>query len=290
MSFDLLPGETLAVVGESGSGKSTVAKAVVQLIRPTAGVVEFEGADLTTLREAALRELRARLQMVFQDPLASLNPWRKVIDVVAEPLNVAKRGERKDRREAARSMLRSVGLDPDVVGHRLASQLSGGQCQRVSIARALMLEPQVIICDEPVAALDVSVQAQILNLLNDLKSRLGLSLVFISHDLAVVRVVSDRILVMYLGKVCEVASAEQLFSHPQHPYTKLLLDSVPRLGDEPNADSTNPAVEMPSPIDPPTGCRFRTRCPLATQRCADEEPVLRQLEGDQFVACHYAGT
>ncbi|MEU8797306.1 oligopeptide/dipeptide ABC transporter ATP-binding protein [Spirillospora sp. NPDC048819] len=290
VDFDLLPGETLALVGESGSGKSTIAKAIVQLEKPTAGHVLFEGDDLTGLRAGALRQVRSRLQMVFQDPVASLNPWREVLDIIAEPLQIWGRGTRREQREAARTAMRSVGLDPETIGRRHASELSGGQCQRVSIARALMLEPRVVICDEPVAALDVSVQAQILNLLSDLKTQLSLSMLFISHDLAVVRMVSDRVMVMYLGKICEVASAASLYEAPGHPYTAMLLSSIPRLGKASTAPRYGLGTEIPSPVDPPSGCRFRTRCPLATARCANEEPVLREIADDHYVACHHADT
>ncbi|GAA0565458.1 ABC transporter ATP-binding protein [Actinomadura livida] len=287
VDFDILPGETLALVGESGSGKSTTAKAIVQLEKPTAGHVHFEGDDLTVLRSGALRQVRSRLQMVFQDPIASLNPWREVLDIVAEPLQIWRRGTRREQLDAARAAMRSVGLDPETMGGRRASELSGGQCQRVSIARALMLEPRVVICDEPVAALDVSVQAQILNLLGDLKAQLDLSMLFISHDLAVVRMVSDRVMVMYLGKICEVASAASLYEAPSHPYTTLLLGSIPRLGQAPAAPGYGLGTEIPSPVDPPSGCRFRTRCPLATDLCTKEEPVLKEIAKDHYVACHH---
>ncbi len=288
VSLDVLPGETVGLVGESGCGKSTSGHALVQLVRPTGGRVEFEGRDLTEMGGQELKETRARLQMIFQDPIASLNPWRKIVDIVAEPLKIWNKGDRQSRLAAAREMLDSVGIDPHVAGERRAAELSGGQCQRVSIARALMLDPQVIICDEPVAALDVSVQAQIINLLQDMRDRYQLALIFIAHDLSVVRKVSDRILVMYLGKICEVASSETLFARPRHPYTALLLAAIPN--PDPNVAPVRIAgieMEFPSPLDPPSGCRFRTRCPKAQDRCASEEPEIRELAEGQFVACHF---
>jgi peptide/nickel transport system ATP-binding protein len=286
VSFDVVPGETLGLVGESGCGKSTTGRALLQLIRPTAGSVRFEGKELTTMPAGELRRLRPRLQMIFQDPISSLNPRRKVFDIVAEPLHIA--GQLDGLNDRVNAMLESVGLDPSV-GDRRPHQFSGGQCQRISIARALMLEPKVLVCDEPVSALDVSVQAQILNLLEDLKARYGLTMLFIAHDLAVVKNISDRIAVMYLGKLAELAPSEELYRAPRHPYTAALLSSIPV--PDPAAirrvEASSLAGELPSPIDPPSGCRFRTRCPRAQDRCAAEEPVIRALGPDHHVACHF---
>ncbi|NLU84098.1 oligopeptide/dipeptide ABC transporter ATP-binding protein [Rhodococcus sp. HNM0569] len=302
ISFDVLPGETLGILGESGCGKSSAGRALMQLPPPTSGSVRLDDDELTDVRGRALRRARARMQMIFQDPVSSLNPRRKVKDLVAEGPRI--RGQKVDD-ERIRASLRAAGLDPDVVWDRRPHELSGGQCQRVSIARALMLEPQILICDEPVSSLDVSVQAQILNLLEDTKQRYRLSLIFIAHDLAVVKNISDRIMIMYLGKICEVVPAGRLARHAAHPYTRLLLESVPEehlpggeapVGDEERAANEGadrgthrPPAELPSPLNPPSGCRFRTRCPLATDVCADTEPEMRALADGHFVACHHAG-
>jgi peptide/nickel transport system ATP-binding protein len=290
VSFDVLRGETLGLVGESGCGKSTIGRAIVQMPAPTSGSVRFEGRDLCALGgKEELRRVRPRVQMIFQDPISSLNPRRRVADIVAEPLVAWKRGTSAERKEQVRSIFEAVGLDFDVMGTWRPHQFSGGQCQRVSIARSLMLEPALLICDEPVSALDVSVQAQILNLLHEMKERYGLTLVFISHDLAVVRNVSDRVVVIYLGKVCEVGPPEALYDRPRHPYTRLLLSSVPV--PDPEAPvrerSTLASREFPSPLDPPSGCRFRTRCPAAQPRCAVEEPLMQEMGDGHFVACHF---
>jgi peptide/nickel transport system ATP-binding protein len=287
VSFDIGRGETLGLVGESGCGKSTLGRAVLQLRRPTAGKVMFDGTELTGLGSEAMRLMRRRLQLIFQDPIASLNPRRCIGDIVAEPLmitGVADRGER-DRR--VRDVLAAVGLDPDQVMGRLPHEFSGGQCQRVCIARALILEPELVICDEPVSALDVSIRAQILNLLEDMKRRYGLTLLFIAHDLAVVKAVSDRIAVMYLGRLCEVGPTEQLFARPAHPYTALLLEAIPVPDPTVRPAANVPVGEPPSPIAPPSGCRFRTRCPRADGICAEEAPPMRAVAPGQFVACHH---
>ncbi len=287
LSFDLLDGETLGLVGESGCGKSTTVKAVVQLPPPTAGVVRFEGHDLTSLRGEELRRVRPDIQLIFQDPISSLNPRRRVHDIVREGLQI---WDRTDDAEArVDEVLRAVGLDADAARTRRAHEYSGGQCQRISIARALVLDPRIVICDEPVSALDVSVQAQILNLLEDMKARYGLSLLFISHDLAVVKNISDRVAVMYLGKLCEIGDGDLLYDNPSHPYTRVLLDAVP---DPDRDDLGDPTVEtgndLPSPIEPPSGCRFRTRCPRAQAVCVDLEPAVAQVgDGDHWVACHF---
>ena len=286
VSFDVVRGETLGLVGESGCGKSTTGRAVLQLPRPTSGSVQFEGRELTTMPSAELRRLRPRLQMIFQDPISSLNPRRKVFDIVAEPLAIA--GIKDAVRHRVNSMLELVGLDPDA-GERRPHQFSGGQCQRISIARSLMLEPQLLVCDEPVSALDVSVQAQILNLLEDMKARYGLTMVFIAHDLAVVKNISDRVAVMYLGKLCEVASADGLYRAPLHPYTSALLASIPVPDPASRGHSAAKSLsgDLPSPLAPPSGCRFRTRCPRAADRCAAEEPVMREMSPGHFAACHF---
>jgi len=284
ISLDLQEGETLGLVGESGCGKSTTGKAIMQLPPPTSGSIVFDGRDLTKLHGDELRKTRPQLQMIFQDPISSLNPRRKIKDIIREPLSI---WGRSDGTAKVDEVLEAVGLDPVAVADRRPHQFSGGQCQRISIARSLVLEPKVIICDEPVSALDVSVQAQILNLLEDMKARYRLTLVFIAHDLAVVKNISDRVCVMYLGKVCEVAGSDDLYEEPHHPYTAALLASIP----EPNPEMRPSAVglkgELPSPIDPPSGCRFRTRCPRAQERCAIEEPLMREVEPDHFVACHF---
>ena len=287
ISFDLLRGETLGLVGESGSGKSTTGRAVMQLPRPTSGSVRFEGRELTELSDEEVRKVRPRVQMVFQDPVSSLNPRRRVRDIVAEPLRVWK-GRSGANAEKVAEVLDAVGLDVTKVGERRPHEFSGGQCQRISIARSLVLDPELLICDEPVSALDVSVQAQILNLLKDAKERYGLTMVFIAHDLGVVKNISNRVAVMYLGKLCEVGDARALYSTPAHPYTAALLESVPIPDpDVRPAEREVVATEIPSPMSPPSGCRFRTRCPQATDICAAEEPTLRAVGPDQYVACHF---
>jgi peptide/nickel transport system ATP-binding protein len=287
ISIDILPGETLGLVGESGCGKSTTGKAIIQMPRPSSGTVRFAGQDLTRLSGAELREVRTDLQLIFQDPISSLNPRRRVRDILAEPLRIWKRGSKDEQQDIARRTLDTVGLDPETALDRRPHQFSGGQCQRISIARALVLQPKLIICDEPVSALDVSVQAQILNLLEDLKDRYGLTLVFIAHDLAVVKNISDRVAVMYLGKLCEVGEPETLYARPAHPYTAALLSSIPVPNPAVAPAEDTLAGDLPSPIDPPTGCRFRTRCPRADARCAAEEPQMREVTSGRFVACHY---
>lgn len=286
VSFDVAEGETLGLVGESGCGKSTTAKAVIQLPRPTSGTVEFQGQDLAKLKGEAMRQVRPNIQMIFQDPIASLNPRQKVRDVVAEGLEVwGTRGAFSESR--VDEMLEAVGLDPRVAGERQPHEFSGGQCQRISVARALVLDPKVIICDEPVSALDVSVQAQILNMLEDMKARYGVTLLFISHDLSVVKNISDRVMVMYLGKVCEVAGSDDLYAAPAHPYTRALLGAIPGADNPLVAHAETLDDELPSPINPPSGCRFHTRCPRATDECKTVEPVMAKVADDHFVACHH---
>ena len=288
VSLDVLPGETLGLVGESGCGKSTTGRAIMQLPRPTGGAVRFNGEVLTDKAGEDLRKMRTNMQMIFQDPISSLNPRRKITDIVAEPLNIWEIGDKASRVAKVREVLDAVGIDYDVAAGRRPHQFSGGQCQRICIARALVLEPKLIICDEPVSALDVSVQAQVLNLLEDLKAKYGLTLIFIAHDLAVVKNVSDRVAVMYLGKVCEVAKSDELYLNPSHPYTELLLRAIPVPDPDVTPDTSGRIVgEIPSPIAPPSGCRFRTRCPYATEKCAAEEPQLTDVGEGHFVACHY---
>jgi len=298
VSLDVRRGETLGIVGESGCGKSTMARSMVQLPPPRSGRVLLDPGtdaevDLAGLSGRALREVRPRMQMIFQDPISSLNPRRSVRDIVGEGLSIwgsdARSGASDDSHREARvdEVLEAVGIDPEVAATRRAHQFSGGQCQRISIARAVVLEPEILICDEPVSALDVSVQAQILNLLEDMKDRYGLTLVFISHDLSVVRNVSDRVAVMYLGKLCEVGDADAIYERPAHPYTRVLLASAPEPAPTVDPSDADIGDEVPSPIDPPSGCRFRTRCPRATDRCATEEPTMQQVGDDHFVACHF---
>ncbi len=290
VSFDVLEGETLGLVGESGCGKSTTARAVIQLPRPTSGSVIFDKRDLTGLHGEELRKARPDIQMIFQDPISSLNPRRKVYDIVSEGVDVwgGSAGSGSFTAERVERIIRDVGLDPEVAKHKRAHEYSGGQCQRISIGRALVLDPKVIVCDEPVSALDVSVQAQILNLLEDMKARYGLTLLFISHDLSVVKNISDRVAVMYLGKLCEIGDSDALYENPAHPYTRILLAAIP---DPENAlaGSVEPlSTELPSPIDPPPGCRFHTRCPKAEDICRRIEPQMAQVgDGDHFVACHF---
>jgi peptide/nickel transport system ATP-binding protein len=287
VSIDVREGETLGLVGESGCGKSTTGRAMIQMPRPTSGQVFFRGQDLTKLAGGALRAVRPQMQMIFQDPISSLNPRRKVYDIVAEPLRIWKRGTPDEQRKVVYETLEAVGIPPEV-SNRRPHQFSGGQCQRICIARSLVLDPKIIICDEPVSALDVSVQAQILNLLEDMKQRYGLTLVFIAHDLAVVKNVSDRVAVMYLGKLCEVAPPDALYAHPAHPYSAALLASIPV--PDPRitvSEESTLGGEIPSPVAPPSGCRFRTRCPKAQDMCAQVEPKLRQVDLGHYVACHF---
>ena len=288
ISFTVAPGETLGVVGESGCGKSTAGRAIMQLPSPTSGSIRLGETEMTALGAEELRRSRTQLQMIFQDPISSLNPRRKVKALITEGPSIWGGKDKAAIEARAREVLAEVGLDPDMVWDRTPRELSGGQCQRVCIARALMLDPKVLICDEPVSSLDVSVQAQILNLLEDAKKRHGLSLLFIAHNMAVVKNISDRVMIMYLGRVCEIVPAEDMQNRALHPYTQLLLASIP----DPDATVTaaqnveQKVIELPSPLNPPSGCRFRTRCPLATDLCAEEVPELRLVEGGHQVACH----
>jgi peptide/nickel transport system ATP-binding protein len=287
VNLEVARGETLGLVGESGCGKSTLGRAVLQLRRPVSGQVRFDGHDLVALDGGAMRRMRQRVQLIFQDPIASLNPRRRIGDIVAEPLVIAGVKDPAERLRRVREVLGAVGLDPDLVMARLPHEFSGGQCQRICIARALVLDPEFIICDEPVSALDVSIRAQILNLLEEMKSRYGLTLLFIAHDLAVVKAVSDRVAVMYLGRLCEVGPSEQVFAHPAHPYTALLIEAIPHPDPDLRPSESVPVGEPPSPISPPSGCRFRTRCPKADRRCVEEMPELVPIAPGQLVACHH---
>ncbi len=278
-----MPGETLGIVGETGSGKSTLARAILQAPPPRSGAVTFRGTDLVTLRGARLLQARRHLQMVFQDPFGSLDPTWRARSLVEEPLIAYRTGDKAGRRRRVDEVLELVGLAG--YGTRRPRELSGGQAQRVAIARAVALNPALIICDEAVSSLDVLIQAQVLNLFERLRAELGLSYLFIAHDLALVKQVSDRVAVMYLGKLCEAGPGETVYRQPLHPYTRALLDSVPGTA---QAKATKTIKgEPPSPVHPPSGCRFRTRCPRAAQRCADEEPKLRELAAGHSVACHF---
>ncbi len=286
VGFQLRRGRTLGLVGESGCGKSTLARAILQLPPPTSGSVVFDGQELTGLSRKELRTARRRMQMVFQDPVSALNPRRRVKDIVAEGLVIAgvPRDEIGPRVDA---MLRKVGLDPATVAERRPHEFSGGQCQRIAIARAMVVDPDLLICDEPVASLDVSIQAQVLDLLDEVKASTGVSMVFVAHDLAVVRAISDDVAVMYLGVICETGDTDTVYRAPAHPYTRALLDAVP--APDPAAGHAGPALtgEIPSPTRPPSGCRFRTRCPSAAPRCASEVPRLTETSPGHRVACHF---
>ena len=280
-------GETLGIVGESGCGKSTLGRLILRLLEATRGKVLFDGQDLQKLSTEQLRNMRKRMQMVFQDPYASLNPRLKIRDIVAEPLITHKVNKTKDEDTAAvEDLLRKTGIRPEFM-YRYPHQFSGGQRQRVSIARALALKPDLIICDEPVSALDVSIQSQILNLLGDLQAEMDLTYLFISHDLSVVRYLSDRVCVMFLGKVCELGVTREIYAEPLHPYTKFLLEAVPIPDPEAKKEAKNMLTgEIPSPVAPPSGCYFRTRCPYAEKRCGEESPELREVAPGRWAACH----
>jgi len=287
VSFEIGKGEILGLVGESGCGKTTVGRTILRLIPATGGTVRYKGEDFFAYRGEALRRLRRQMQIVFQDPVSSLNPRMTVGNIIGEPIEVHGIARGREKRDLVASLLQRVGLDPSYA-IRYPHEFSGGQKQRICIARALATNPTFLVCDEPTSALDVSVQAQILNLLEDMKQRYGLTLIFIAHDLAVMKNVSDRIVVMYLGKICEVGSPDALYKQPSHPYTAGLLAAIPVT--DPNVKpEERPALagEIPSPVAPPSGCRFRTRCPKAQDKCAAEEPQIREMAPGQFVACHF---
>ncbi len=287
ISFDVLRGETLAIVGESGCGKTTLGKAIMQLPRPKGGTIVLDGEDISKMDGKDLRLVRPKVQMIFQDAISSLDPRLQVKNLIDEPLKVWKRGSAEERSGRVDNLLDAVGLDPAIVRDRRSYEFSGGQCQRISIARAIALDPMLLICDEPVSALDVSVQAQILNLLQDMKNKLGLTLIFISHDLAVVKAVSTRVLVMYLGKICEIADPDDLYLKPAHHYSRALIAAVPIPNPEVQVNFARLGGEPPSSINPPSGCRFRPRCSSASDRCAAEEPKLQEIAPGHFVACHH---
>ena len=287
VSFTIYPGETLGVVGESGCGKSTTGRSILRLEEPTEGSVVFRGDNILNYSKEQMRKIRKEMQIIFQDPFASLNPRRTVGQTIEEALEISNVVPPEDRRVRALQVMEQVGLRPDQID-RYPHEFSGGQRQRICIARALAVEPSLIVCDEAVSALDVSIQAQVLNLLKDLQQQYDLTYLFISHDLGVVHYITDRVMVMYLGKVVELSNTAELFDTPYHPYTKALLSAIPSLDPDEKKERIILQGDVPSPIDPPTGCRFHTRCPIAVERCKLEEPLLRELSPAHHVACHLA--
>jgi len=289
VSFELYHGRTMAVVGESGCGKSTLARLVTMIEQPTSGHLQIEGHDIASARRKDIAHLREEVQIVFQDPYSSLNPRRKVVDILAEPLVINRKGMTgAQRRDAARAMIEKVGLRPEHID-RYPHMFSGGQRQRIAVARALMLNPKLVVADEPVSALDISIQAQVLNLLSDLQQEFQLAYLFISHDLSVVRHIADDIMVMYLGRPVEQGDGATVFAQPRHPYTQALMAATPRVEPSARRERVMLKGELPSPLDPPTGCAFHTRCPFATDLCSAERPELRAFDG-RLVACHHAET
>ncbi len=287
VGFDIYQGETLGLVGESGCGKTTAGRTIIQLYRPTAGEVYYDGQDLTRMRGNDLRHMRRRMQIIFQDPYASLNPRLTVGSIVGEPLEIHRVARGKELRERVEELLQLVGLNPYFI-NRYPHEFSGGQRQRIGVARALALEPDFIVCDEPISALDVSIQAQIVNLLEELQEKLGLTYLFIAHDLSMVRHISDRVAVMYLGKIVELSNSDELYENPLHPYTKALLSAVPI--PDPVVEEKRQRIilegDVPSPANPPPGCNFNTRCPVVMDVCSEEEPKFVEIEPGHFCACH----
>ncbi|SNY26772.1 oligopeptide transport system ATP-binding protein [Orenia metallireducens] len=287
LNFEVKRGETLGLVGESGCGKSTTGRLLLRLLEATEGEVIFEGQNILDLDKAAMRNLRREMQMIFQDPYASLNPRMTVGEIIAEPMKIHGIGTAKEREEKVRYLLDKVGLQPNYA-KRYPHEFSGGQRQRVGIARALAVDPKIIVCDEPVSALDVSVQAQVVNLMQDLQEELGLTYIFIAHDLSVVRHISDRVAVMYLGRMVELADKNELYNNPKHPYTKALLSAIPIPDPEKTREKIILEGDVPSPINPPSGCPFHTRCPFATEKCKREVPSFEEKVDGHFAACHYS--
>ncbi|RAP76307.1 ABC transporter ATP-binding protein [Paenibacillus montanisoli] len=290
LTFGIREGETLGMVGESGCGKSTAGRTILRLYEPTSGAVSFQGKNIMKASGSTLKALRREMAMIFQDPYASLNPRWKVEDLIAEPLDIhGLANGAKDRKMQVERLLDRVGLRSEHA-RRYPHEFSGGQRQRIGIARALAVNPKFIVCDEPISALDVSIQAQVVNLLQDLQREYGLTYLFIAHDLAMVKHISDRVAVMYLGKMVELAESEELYANPKHPYTKALMSAIPV--PDPDIEATKERIvltgDLPSPVNPPSGCQFRTRCPFATEKCAAEVPEFREVEPNHWAACHYA--